>query len=51
MLDARGAISITERQRFIGRVRGLARAVAEAYLAQREALGFPLLETTAMAAE
>jgi glycyl-tRNA synthetase alpha chain len=43
VLDARGAISITERQRFIGRVRGLARAVAEAYLAQREALGFPLL--------
>jgi glycyl-tRNA synthetase alpha chain len=43
VLDARGAISVTERQRFIGRVRGLARAVAEAYLAQREALGFPLL--------
>jgi glycyl-tRNA synthetase alpha chain len=43
VLDARGAISVTERQRFIGRVRGLARGVAEAYLAQREALGFPLL--------
>ena len=43
VLDARGAISITERQRFIGRGRGLARAVAEAYLAQREALGYPLL--------
>jgi glycyl-tRNA synthetase alpha chain len=43
VLDARGAISVTERQRFIGRVRGLARAVAEAYLAQREAAGFPLL--------
>ncbi len=51
VLDARGAISITERQRFIGRVRGLARAVAEAYLAQREALGFPLLEQRAIAAE
>src|SRR3954447_11912150 len=37
VLDARGAISVTERQRFIGRVRAIARAVAEAYLAQREA--------------
>jgi glycyl-tRNA synthetase alpha chain len=43
VLDARGAIGVTERARFIGRVRGLARAVAEAFLAQREALGFPLL--------
>ncbi len=51
VLDARGAISITERQRFIGRVRGLARAVAEAWLAQREALGFPLLPKSALAAE
>jgi glycyl-tRNA synthetase alpha chain len=45
VLDARGAISVTERQRFIGRVRGIAKAVAEAYLAQREALGFPLMRT------
>jgi glycyl-tRNA synthetase alpha chain len=44
VLDARGAISVTERQRYIGRVRALARAVAEAWLAQREALGFPLLQ-------
>ncbi len=43
VLDARGAIGVTERQRFIGRVRALARAVAEAWLAQREALGFPLV--------
>jgi glycyl-tRNA synthetase alpha chain len=42
VLDARGAISVTERQRYIGRVRYLARAVSESYLAQREALGFPL---------
>ncbi|MGF1468216.1 MAG: glycine--tRNA ligase subunit alpha [Sandaracinaceae bacterium] len=42
VLDARGAISVTERQRYIGRVRTLARAVSESYLAQREALGFPL---------
>jgi glycyl-tRNA synthetase alpha chain len=44
VLDARGAIGVTERARFIGRVRALAKAVAEAYLAQREALGFPLLK-------
>jgi glycyl-tRNA synthetase alpha chain len=43
VLDARGAIGVTERQRYIGRVRALARAVAESYVAQREALGFPLL--------
>jgi glycyl-tRNA synthetase alpha chain len=43
VLDARGAIGVTERARFIGRVRGLAKGVAEAYLAQRQTLGFPLL--------
>lgn len=42
VLDARGAISVTERQRFIARVRQLARACAESWFAQREALGFPL---------
>ncbi|MCP1728156.1 glycyl-tRNA synthetase alpha chain [Natronospira proteinivora] len=42
LLDARHAISVTERQRYILRVRGLARAVAENYYARREALGFPL---------
>jgi glycyl-tRNA synthetase alpha chain len=41
LLDARRAISVTERQRFILRVRALSRAVAEAYHAQREKLGFP----------
>ena len=44
VLDARGALSVTERQRFIGRVRLIARACAESFLAQREALGFPLLK-------
>jgi glycyl-tRNA synthetase alpha chain len=44
LLDARRAISVTERQRFILRVRTLARGVAEAYLASREALGFPMLQ-------
>ena len=43
LLDARSAISVTERQRFILRVRALARAVAQAYYERREALGFPLL--------
>ncbi|WP_116368477.1 glycine--tRNA ligase subunit alpha [Parahaliea mediterranea] len=42
LLDARHAISVTERQRFILRVRTLARAVAEGYLKARAALGFPL---------
>src|SRR3954467_867585 len=41
VLDARGAIGVTERARFIGRVRTLARGVAESYVAQREAMGFP----------
>ncbi len=45
LLDARHAVSVTERQRFILRVRTLARAVAETYRASREALGFPLLKT------
>jgi glycyl-tRNA synthetase alpha chain len=44
MLDARGAISVAERTRYIGRVRGLARAVALGYLKVREELGFPLLK-------
>jgi glycyl-tRNA synthetase alpha chain len=43
VLDARGAIGVTERQHYIGRVRALARAVAQAWVAQREALGYPLL--------
>jgi glycyl-tRNA synthetase alpha chain len=43
LLDARRAISVTERQRYILRVRTLARAIAEAYYAAREALGFPML--------
>jgi len=42
LLDARNAISVTERQRFILRVRALARAVAQAYFDSRKELGFPL---------
>ena len=44
LLDARKAISVTERQRYILRVRTLARAVAESYYQAREALGFPVLQ-------
>jgi glycyl-tRNA synthetase alpha chain len=43
LLDARSAISVTERQRYILRVRTLSRQVAEAYFARRESLGFPML--------
>ena len=43
LLDARHAVSVTERQRYILRVRALSRGVAETYLQSREALGFPLL--------
>ncbi|MEJ2038522.1 MAG: glycine--tRNA ligase subunit alpha [Desulfosarcinaceae bacterium] len=43
LLDARGAISVTERTGYIGRIRNLARGCAEGYLKQREAMGFPLL--------
>ena len=42
LLDARGAISVTERAAYIGRVRALAREVAQAYYASRERLGFPM---------
>ena len=42
LLDARGAISVTERAAYIGRVRTLARGVAQAYYESRERLGFPM---------
>jgi glycyl-tRNA synthetase alpha chain len=42
LLDARGVISVTERTRYIGRIRNLAKQVAQSYLRQRENLGFPL---------
>ncbi len=50
LLDARKAISVTERQRYILRVRQLARAVAQAYYDRREALGFPMLANKGEAA-
>ena len=50
LLDARGVISVTERTRYIGRIRNLARQVGQLYLAQRENLNFPLLKETVEAA-
>ena len=50
LLDARGAISVTERAAYIGRVRKLARAVAQAYYESRERLGFPMLDAVRDAA-
>ena len=43
LLDARGAISVTERAAYIGRIRALSRQVAQTYVDSREALGFPML--------
>ena len=47
LLDARGAISVSERVGYIGRVRKIARRAAQAWLAQRESLGFPLIKDEA----
>jgi glycyl-tRNA synthetase alpha chain len=47
MLDARGAISVTERAGYIGRVRALSREVAQAYYDSREKLGFPMCKNKA----
>ncbi|HEX7047352.1 MAG TPA: glycine--tRNA ligase subunit alpha [Gammaproteobacteria bacterium] len=51
LLDARKAISVTERQRYILRVRSLSRSVAQAYFEAREKLGFPMLKKEHEAAE
>ena len=51
LLDARHAISVTERARYIGRVRALSRAVAQNYYDSREALGFPMLTENSSLAE
>jgi len=42
LLDARGAISVTERAAYIGRIRNLARSVAQSYFESRQRLGFPM---------
>ncbi len=46
LLDARGAISVTERAAYIGRIRNLARSVAQSYLDSRARLGFPMAPRT-----
>ncbi|WP_415881108.1 glycine--tRNA ligase subunit alpha [Leptolyngbya sp. Cla-17] len=48
LLDARGVISVTERTRYIGKIRTMARQVAQIHLMQRERLGFPLLKQEAV---
>ncbi|MCH8158341.1 MAG: glycine--tRNA ligase subunit alpha [Proteobacteria bacterium] len=47
LLDARQAISVTERQRFILRIRAMSQSICETYFASREALGFPMLDSKA----
>jgi glycyl-tRNA synthetase alpha chain len=47
LLDARGAISVTERAAYIGRIRTLSRAIAQSYYESRERLGFPMLNAAA----
>ena len=51
LLDARRAISVTERQRFILRIRNLSKSVAENYFRRREQLGFPMLTETGVQAK
>ncbi len=50
LLDARGAISVTQRTGYIARIRNLARRCAEAYITQRQELGYPLLRAKAKSA-
>lgn len=49
LLDARGVVSVTERVRYIARIRNLAKQIAKLYLAQRQKMGFPLGEAIAAA--
>lgn len=51
LLDARGAISVTERAAYIGRIRNLSRAVAHAYYDSRERLGFPMMPASSLRQE
>ena len=46
LLDARGAISVTERAAYMGRIRNLARSIAQSYYESRERLGFPMCAPT-----
>ena len=51
LLDARGAISVTERAAYMGRIRNISRSVAQSYFESRERLGFPMLPKASAAAE
>lgn len=51
LLDARGAVSVTERAGYLARIRKMARAIARAFVAEREKLGFPLLQDNQAATE
>ena len=51
LLDARGAISVTERAAYIGRIRNLAKNVAQSYLESRARLGFPMAANQNIAQE
>jgi len=44
LLDARGAVSVTERAGYLSRIRNMAKSVAKAFVQERESLGFPLLK-------
>ncbi len=44
LLDARGAVSVTERAGYLARIRNMARSIAKAFVTEREKLGFPLLQ-------
>jgi glycyl-tRNA synthetase alpha chain len=51
LLDARGAISVTERAAYIARIRNLSKQVAQAYFISRENLGFPMLKKSVLTEE
>ena len=51
LLDARGRISVSDRPGYLGRIRKMARSIAQAFVEEREALGFPLLHDNQLDAE
>ncbi|MFL1695283.1 glycine--tRNA ligase subunit alpha [Weissella kandleri] len=51
LLDARGTVSVTERAKYLSRIRGMARKVARAFIDERKKLGFPLLKDEALRAQ
>ena len=51
LLDARGTVSVTERAKYLSRIRNMARSVARAFIDERKKLGFPLLKDEALRAK